>query len=215
MKGTRAKKLYKTADGTIVPGVTTVLNVLAKPALIHWAWNLGMQGVDYRKFRDKAANIGTLAHYMVECDLAGKEPDLSLYSKDDIDLAENCLISYYEWRKGKTVKPIHTEMPLVSERWKYGGTIDFYGEIDGVITLLDLKTGKAIYDEHTIQLAAYVHLLKEHDYPVQKIRVLRIGRDEAEGFEERVKTIKQLKPYWEAFRHALGIYNAQKKIKAS
>lgn len=213
MKGTKAKVLYKTANGQIVPGVTTVLGVLAKPALIHWAWKLGMEGIDYKKFRDKAAGIGTLAHYLVECDLSGSTPELSTYSADDINLAENCLLSYYEWRKGKTVKPIYTEWPCVSERWKFGGTLDFYGEIDGQLTLLDLKTGKAIYDEHTMQLAAYVQLLKEQGCPVQKIRVLRIGRDETEGFEERLTAIEQLKPYWEAFRHALGIYNVQKKIK--
>ena len=215
MKGTKAKALYKTKDGQIVPGATTVLSVLAKPALIHWAWDLGMKGIDYKKYRDKAASIGTLAHYLVECDLSGVTPDISTYSPDEIELAENCLLSYYEWRKNKQVKPLHIELPLVSEKYKFGGTIDFYGEIDGVITLLDLKTGKAIYTEHTMQLSAYNKLLKEHDFPVQKIRVLRIGRDETEGFEEQIKTIKQLKPYWEAFKGALGVYYAQKKIKAS
>ena len=59
----KAHQRYKTKDGVIVPGVTTILSILAKPALIYWSWNLGMQGIDYRKVSDKAKDIGTLTHY--------------------------------------------------------------------------------------------------------------------------------------------------------
>ena len=54
--------IYKKADGTRVPSATTYLGVLAKPALIHWAWELGVQGLDYRKVRDQAGETGTLGH---------------------------------------------------------------------------------------------------------------------------------------------------------
>ena len=40
-KRSRAHITYKLADGTAVPGVTTVLSVLNKPALVKWANNLG------------------------------------------------------------------------------------------------------------------------------------------------------------------------------
>lgn len=63
---TKAHTRYRTKSGMIVPGVTTVLSLLAKPALIYWAWNLGMQGEDYRKIKEKAADIGTVTHYLVE-----------------------------------------------------------------------------------------------------------------------------------------------------
>ena len=36
-KVSQAHTVYKTADGIRVPGVTTVLGVLNKPALIKWA----------------------------------------------------------------------------------------------------------------------------------------------------------------------------------
>ena len=54
MTTTKAHVRYRTKSGIMVPGTTTVLNLLAKPALVYWAWNLGMQGEDYRKVRDKA-----------------------------------------------------------------------------------------------------------------------------------------------------------------
>ncbi len=212
-KNTKTHTVYRLSDGTRVPGVTTILNVLDKPALIHWAWKLGCDGIDYRKYRDATAEVGTLAHYLVECDLAGTEPDLTAYSQETINKAENCLISYYEWRKDKTVEPILVEEALVSEKYGYGGTCDFYGYINGTLCLADLKTGKAIYPEMIHQLAAYRQLLEENDYPLQGVRILRIGRDETEGFEERVKTKKELKPHWKIFKACLDIYNEKKKIK--
>jgi len=92
---TKAHQVYKTSDGRIVPGVTTVLQVLAKPALIYWAWDLGMQNIDYRKYRDKMADIGTIAHLMVLEYFKGEKYDYSEFAKSDIDKAENCLISFF------------------------------------------------------------------------------------------------------------------------
>ena len=77
MTNQKIHTIYKKADGTRVPSVTTYLGVLAKPALIHWAWELGVQGLDYRKVRDQAGDVGTLVHYLILCQLQGQEPDLS------------------------------------------------------------------------------------------------------------------------------------------
>jgi hypothetical protein len=142
--------------------------------------------------------------------LTKQEPDLSQYGKFEIDKAENSLISYFEWEKSREIYPIENELPLVSEQYKYGGTIDCYCELDEELWLLDFKTGKAIYNEMLIQLAAYHQLLTENGYPVHKAKILRIGRDETEGFEE--KTITDFTPYWEIFKHCLGIYKLQKQI---
>lgn len=212
LKNVKAKSRYRTISGEIVPGVTTVLGVLNKPALIHWSWDLGMQGIDYRKFRDKLASIGTLAHYLIECDIKKESPDLEAYSQEEVDLAENCLLSYYEWKRGKDIFPVMSEGQLVSEKYKYGGTIDLYGSVDGTLNLVDFKTGKAIYPEMIAQLAAYLQLLTEHGCNVKKVRILRIGRDEKEGFEEQIKTPAQLRPYWRLFQHCLKVYQLQKEI---
>lgn len=48
--------------GKEVPSVTQVLSILAKPALVRWAWSLGMEGKDYREVRDERMNVGTLVH---------------------------------------------------------------------------------------------------------------------------------------------------------
>lgn len=202
--------VYKLADGTRIPGTTTVLSILAKPQLIKWANNLGLQGIDSSKYTDAAARVGTLAHYLVQCHLTGETPDTDEYSKAEISQAENSLLSFFEWEKNHKIVPVFTEKPLVSETFRFGGTIDCYAEIDGKMGLIDFKTSKAIYTEMFIQLAAYKQLLNENGYKVDNARIIRIGRDEDEGFEE--KAITNLSVHWKLFRHLLEVYRLKKQI---
>lgn len=210
-KKTRTHTRYKLTSGKVVPGVTTILGVLAKPALIHWAWDLGSKGIDYRKYRDAAADVGTLAHAMIAAELGAEPPDLAAYSPETIDKAENAILSFYEWQKNRDIRPILVEQPLVSEQYRYGGTLDCLAMLDGVPTLLDIKTGKAIYPEMLHQLAAYRQLLLENGYEIQQAFILRVGRDETEGFD--VKKVMDFEPHWEIFEACLRIYYAQKKIR--
>jgi len=203
--------VYKLASGDRVPSVTTILGILNKPALLDWAWRCGCDGLDYKAVRDSAADIGTLAHYLVMCHLTGQEPDTSEYSAQDIEQAETCLIKFWEWEKGHKIEPILVESPLISEEYQFGGTIDFFGKVDGQPTLVDFKTGKAIYSEFFYQLAAYEHLLGEAGHLIEVTRILRIGRNEDEGFEER--TIGKLDKQWELFLNCRNIYNLQKEIR--
>lgn len=210
---TKAHQRYKTKDGTIVPGVTTITGILDKPALIYWAWDLGMKGIDYKKFKDDKADIGTLAHDMIICHLLGTTPNLDDYTKNQIGQAENALISFFEWENGKNIQVIHAEKALVSEEFKYGGQFDILAVIDGISTLLDIKTGKAIYPEMVIQLAAYDQLINEQiNGVVKSAKILRVGRDETEGFDVRDFTDK-LTPAWRIFKHLLGIYQLRKELQ--
>lgn len=210
-KKSRAHTIYKTEDGVRLPGVTTVLGILNKPALVKWANNLGLQGIDSSKYRDSMADIGTLAHQMIVDYFNGVKTDTAEYSSDQIDAAENCLLSFWEWEKGHDIKVIMAEVPLISREYGYGGTIDCFCELDGQTTLLDFKTGKAIYTEFFYQLAAYEQLLGEAGHLIEVTRILRIGRDNDEGFEER--SVGDLSKHFDIFRHCLAIYKLQKEIK--
>lgn len=208
---TNAHTVYK-IDGETVPSVTTVLNILAKPALIHWAWKLGTEGQDYKAVRDQAADVGTLAHYLIMCHLRNVEADTSEYSAQDINQAENCFLKYLDWEREHQVEPLLVEEPMVSRIYKYGGTIDCLARHGDELWLIDHKTGKAIYPEMFCQLAAYKQLLTEYSSlegrDITSARILRIGRDEAEGFEERV--VDNLDRYFQKFYHCLQIYHLDK-----
>lgn len=209
-KKSKAHIIYKLPDGTKVPGVTTVLGILNKPALVIWANKLGLQGIDSSKYRDDKADIGTLAHQMILDYFNKRETDTLDYSKNQIDQSETCLLKFWEWEKAHKIEVIMAEVPLVSIEYGYGGTIDCFCNLNGQLTLLDFKTGKAIYPEMLYQLAAYEQLLNEAGKIIESVKLLRIGRDENEGFEER--TVGKLDKHLEIFYHCLGIYNLQKEI---
>ena len=100
------------------------------------------------------------------------------------------------------------EKQSVSEMFQYGGTLDHYCLLDGVPTLLDYKTGKAIYPEQFYQLAAYRQLLNEEGHKVDQYIILRLGRNEEEGFETKIMT--DLGKQLEIFLSCLKIYQLSK-----
>lgn len=208
-KRAKGHQRYRRRSGEIVPGVTTVLGVLNKPALVPWANRLGLQGIEVGKYVDTLAEVGTIAHEMILChnkkqpfNADGRAPEL-------IDAAENSFLKYLEWEKHHTVEPILCEAELVSEHYGFGGCVDFYGRIDGVLTLKDYKTAKAIWPEHLYQTAAYRTLLEENGHKVEAVGILQIGRSEDEGFTER--TIADCATEWQVFFHCLQLYRLTKK----
>jgi len=212
MGKTKAHIRYKLKDGTRVPGSTTITSVLDKPALKYWANKIGLQGIDIKKFVDDKADIGTLGHEISIASLyPGAVVNTSDYTKNQIGLAENCAVSFFEWKKDKDIEVILTETPLVSERHRYGGTMDIYAKVNGKHELIDLKTGSGIYDEYFIQVASYRQLLNEHNYPVDRVRILNIPRVEDESFAEQ--TVVNTDKYWQVFLKCLEIYNLRKEIK--
>ena len=209
-KVSKAHIRYKLADGKVVPGATTITGLLNKPQLVRWANKLGLEGIDSSKYTDEAAAVGTLAHEMVQAHLQGEKVDTNMFSPLQVELAENALISFYEWLARHDVEPILCEVPMVSEEYKFGGTVDCYCKLDGVPTLLDFKTGKAIYDEYFVQVSAYKQLLVERGYPVERVQILRIGRDETEGFEERA--ITDTRKYFKIFENLLEVYYLRREL---
>lgn len=208
---TKVHTQYKLNNGTRVPSVTTVIGILAKPALIHWSWKCGLRGDDYKAIRDQAGEVGTLAHQMILADLKGEEVDTSEYAFTQVESAKHCYSAYLEWRKERGLEPILLETPLVSETLMYGGTPDYYGYLDGTLVLMDYKTG-GVYQEAFIQTVAYRELLVENGYaPAEKIIILGIPRNEGEKFQEITWT--NFDPCWEMFKHLRAAYELQKQIK--
>ena len=204
---------YRLKDNTIVPGVTTIVEQLGwnKRVLINWANRIGLEGIQAAKYKDDKADIGTLAHAMITDKLLGKETDTSDYSKNQIDQAENSVLSFWEWEKDHKIEPILVEKPLVSEMLGFGGTPDIYGLVNDFHELVDLKTGSGIYPEYFVQVAAYRELLQENGNSVAKVRILNIPRAESETFQEQV--VGNVDLYWHIFLNCLEIYKTQKKIR--
>ena len=202
---------YYTKDGELVAGSTTILSVMAKPNLIRWAWNCGIKGEDYTKVRDSAGSVGTITHLMITEELQNRVPDLKDFTQNNIDSATLCLNSFHEWRKSHTLEVIHVEKPLISNIYRYGGTPDFLGYVNGELELMDFKTSNGIWNDYYYQLASYRQLEIENGYNVETARILRFSKGDNVEFEDRL--IKQFSYEFELFTHCLAIYNLLKTMK--
>lgn len=206
-------QVYRTKDGEKVPGVTTVLQQLNKPAIPYWtgceeregilrtmgstrAWTrqelrlqlpinskTGKPVLFAETKRDKAADVGTVAHAMVEAWHLGKT--LSRQGIEDA-LYESALVPFgrfKQWWGDSGLTLLHAELQMVSESWRVGGTADQIGrDRQGRVVLWDTKTGKPWYEgrpyrEQIAQAVAYAQMYQEvHGEVVEEISIARIGK---------------------------------------
>lgn len=208
--------IYELFDGTRVPGVTTIINVLNKPALLAWANRIGLEGIEMRKYVDEKADIGTLAHAMAVSHLKGELIDTSDYSQNQIEQAKWAVGSFFNWLDSHKIELIWAERPLVSHEHFFGGKPDVYAKVAGRLELIDFKTGNGIWPEHIIQVAGgYRLLMKENDFEVNGIRILNIPRTDNENWGELIVSDHQINLNQQLFLSCLRIYYLQKEIKNS
>jgi hypothetical protein len=166
-------------DGKFVPGVTSILRVLDKPALVQWAANMCAEMLRdhperiratpteweaickeaktaHRRASKAAADIGTEVHRFAEAFLSGERIDLP-----EDPRARNGALAFKDWHHAHDVRPLATERRVFSKRWWFCGTTDFIGQIDGTPCILDFKTSSGLYPEMVLQLAAYAIAIEE------------------------------------------------------
>jgi hypothetical protein len=206
---------YHLSDGTQVPGGSTICKIGDDAgALLYWAWNLGREGKDYRKERDRAADIGTIAHFLIECFMNNQVADLSDYEQEDIDKALMCYNKFVDWWDEQSLEKVATEIQLVNEFYKYGGTIDLIARTQkGEHILLDFKTSKKISESYWRQCAGYAQLWNSNNpaNPIKNHAIVRIGKQEEGDFEVVWKD--NLSTEWYVFQKQVELYWALQASK--
>lgn len=196
---------YRTKDGVKVPSVTTVLGRFKDSGgLIKWAYSQGREHENLA-MRDlpapthlhdnveKAALAGTIAHDFIESYIldGAKEGERFAAIKAKYADAEaavktrawNAYQQFLKWLSNTNITITHTEMGNVSEKYRYGGTLDAIGrDADGAVILLDWKSSNKIYGEMLIQLAAYALLLEENHPELipTGYHILRVAKETAD-----------------------------------
>ncbi len=164
-------------EGERVPGVTTILSRFKESGgLQYWSWQQGYeQGKAGKPFKymeaaNKAADIGTAAHKMIERHINGLQPEVALealkaenkLSDEDAEKASNAFLMYLEWEGQSKLKFLskYQEIQLVCPEYKFGGTPDAIAQMGNETVLLDWKTSNAVYSDYLLQIAAYIHLVR-------------------------------------------------------
>lgn len=197
-------------DGSKIPGTTTITGLLKDSgALCHWAWKCGMDGVDYRAVRDDAASAGTMAHAAIDARIH-KQEFKWLGDAEIVRRAQLAYKAYVDWESTTRLEIVETEMPLVSEIHKFGGTPDAVGRIGDDYVLCDWKSGR-LYPDHFCQLAAYRLLIHENrDYRVTRFLLGRFDKDTGDA---TIKLVSELPEYAErGFLLCRELYEVKKAL---
>ena len=205
--------IYKNEEQQRVPSVTAIINqwgIKTEP-LKWWAWKKGGKGLSL--YEKEEADVGTLAHLMIDSDVKKKELDLSQFPIKIVEQAKICYQNFQEWKNRHNYNPIETEISLISEKHQYGGTIDCIAMIDGALSIIDFKTGKEVYEDHIIQIVAYAELWIENfpDNPLTGgYHIIRTGKEIAMFSHNWYGEF----PYaWEVFLALRRLYDLAKEIK--
>jgi hypothetical protein len=180
-------------DGKPVPGVTTILGVLDKPAIPKWAAGqvaeyvadhpdgvetlrgLGrgpmvqaLKGIPWER-RDQAGVRGNVLHDYAEQILNGAEVEVA---EEHVPVMEHAIAFMEDWH----IEPLLVEAACASREHRWAGTLDLIAEYvhpetghEGV-AIFDWKSGKALYPEYAWQLNAYAFAefygLRGDEHPV-------------------------------------------------
>lgn len=210
---------YKLADGTKVPGTTTIIGRFKDSGgLLYWAFEQGKaaeRGEISKLYdrRDQAADAGTLAHAMVEAYI-NKDPEPSIPDTDIGKQARQGFENYLRWQSNNRIQIIKQEEELVSETYRYGGCPDAMGlDSEGRLCLLDWKTSNGVYQDYIIQIAAYRNLWEEN-YPDKPItggfHLLRFSKEHADFTHHYWNDVDE---GWEQFKLFRKAYDLDKILK--
>jgi len=191
------KHIYWDDNGQLY-GVTSIMNIADKPALVNWAVNLTLSKITELKehiqdnFIDvisearrahyeaskKARELGTRVHAVADHwfsdDKLGLISEMLKVRDEEERLALSALIKFFQTQK---VERELGERKIKSLKYRYAGTADFIGKINGDYVVADYKTSSAIYPEYFVQTSAYASALEEEGFKIDKTMIIRIGKD--------------------------------------
>ena len=237
------KKHIYSVNGKVVYGTTSIVGVLDKPALIYWAVNQAIENLQanltpgkaldevqiktllenarkaHRQRKDKSADLGTMIHKWLEDYIKARIEKKPVPKRPINREMKNAIDGFFKWAKKNNVKLIGCEQKIYSKKYKYAGTYDLDAVVNGKRTIIDFKTGKAIYPEHFLQASAYLQAREEEIGKKYNggVAILRLSKENKEkeilSFEVQQVDRKQVDKLIKVFRCCLGIYVWKRDLK--
>lgn len=172
--------------------------------------------------RSKAMSIGSLAHRYLHSEImyragATKEkPEMTVkadpilapsFDQTMIDAAALSVKAGIQFLDEHHVESIMFERVMFSPEHGFVGTADLVAKVDGVLSVIDYKTSKAIYPSMFLQLAAYqsAFMCEFPDKIIKNRYVVNIKKD-GTGLEYEMKDLDTYSEDLDAFLSCLTLY---------
>lgn len=169
--------------------------------------------------KEKAADIGSQAHAMIQWTLRnevglppGSRPPMS-------DPAELAFMAWEDWWRKSGLKALRVEQYLWHDRYGYAGQVDLIADGDG-LELWDWKSSNYIVQDHHVQVAAYLNMLRLWRPEVTRAFLLRVPKKldniaieivplgDTWDFKKRCRVQIGERELFNAFTGALQVYQA-------
>lgn len=237
---------YKVSDNGSkpeqVPSVTTILNILNKPAILEWAVRVVCDDVEsnlraliagnsfsvdqifkvitearsaHTRLKEEAAEIGVSTHDW----LAGYWRAVMagnqasyLVNMPEEGHVQNCINAALNWFAEHEIKPLYVECPQYSREYKISGRSDFIGIVDGRMAVIDYKSTKSLYPEIALQMAAYARFHLEEYKNATHFDRYGLRLNKETGDFEARKYM-DLESDWDTFLACFKLYDRLKHLR--
>lgn len=110
--------------------------------------------------------------------------------------------------------PIASEQLVFSGEHVYAGTADLIGTVNGRLAILDIKTGRGVYPEYKLQLAAYAVAWGEMTGHFPEVCMNLHVRSDFTITEANTFTAAELLPLFQTFLAAKRLFEWQSEQPA-
>lgn len=230
------KHIYRVGpDQQVFPSVTQIIKKTVPVQLAWWGMEVACEGIaklynphlppgatgadlvadlqkhrlDVNRKRDDAAGRGTIIHNALEYWATTHErPDLRFYPEEH----HNRLTKLFGWLEKNEPEVLCAEVRTASLAFSYAGTFDLKAKMSDGTALIDLKTGKGVYEEQFFpQLEAYEYAEVEcGEEPTDYRAVLHIPENGPVSF---VKSVDTFDDFRVLFDHYKSIKARQSRLR--
>ena len=187
-------------DGVSCAGVSTVSEYRSSPFLVPWAAKMVVEHLKdkqdiiktatpeeyeallleakkmHKTKSEEAMEIGTRVHQFCQDWIEGKNP----VAEEDI---KNPTSEFLKFEKEHKVEWVATEKIVCSPAHLVAGRLDSIAFVDGILSLVDLKTSSSVRESYYLQTAGYAMCLAEMGIPVDRRIILRLPKIAGDSFE--------------------------------
>jgi len=162
----------------------------------------------HQRTLEQAGDIGSQTHKLVEWALrtrlgaeAGPEPVVCQEARHGFE-------TFDRWAESVALKPVLIERQVYSLQHGYAGTLDLLARVNGVLTVIDIKTSRGIWPEHFVQVAAYETAMQEMGYQPSEGLIVRLPKTVGDPAFE-VQPVPAMADLFKVFLAAKAIWQWQ------
>jgi hypothetical protein len=152
---------------------------------------------EHNRVRDAVAGHGIAIHSSIASYVT---------NKSNVPHNDPVIIAFSEWQQSSQFVPIASERLVFSHEHGFAGTADLVGTLNGRLALFDIKTGRGVYPEYKLQLAAYAVAWGEINGHFPEVCANLLVKSDCTVTDANTFTATELLPLFQTFLAAKRLF---------